>query len=531
MQHQLAGLRNRHKIADNALIRQRNRSAIGYLALKQRDNTACAAQHIAKARIAEDNTAAAGTVRSCDNLAHTLRRAHDIRGVDCLICGNHHKALRTIFLAQLNHIQRAKNIVFHCLNAVLFHQRHMLMRSSMHHDLRMVFLHNPAHGALVTDIGNLRLKIQLLAIKQAQLLLQVINAVLIYIQRHNLLRCHLRQLAAQLAADTATTTSYQNHLILIVIGNKFIIYHNRLAEQQFVNIKLTQHTLAALGNIRYGKVINLNLVACLTIEVKQKLLLRIHNIGDGKNNLLHAHFLKVVQGILAFRVNRQAHNLAPHLFLILVDKAHRHISSTVIAQQLVSQGSAKAPCAQHRHADTLVFIAALLDNRLTGKQHQKPAQEFPLLVLAHAITVAITIHQADTQSTQQVQHNDNQPVNALHMFQSGNILQWEVKQQRNQIRSEQAHIHANATIADYHMVNIAHDTANQQACKRYSHCYRKLSHILGFSAICAEQKADHHQKNQAIIKQKQPSYFYFFANFTNTHHKNISQTLSLKHIN
>ena len=417
-------------------------------------------------------------MRPCDNLTHTLCRAHNIRGVDRLICRNHHKALRTILLAQLNHIQRTKNIVFHRLNAVLFHQRHMLMCCSMHHNLRMVFLHNPAHGTLTADIGNFWLKIQFIAITQAQLLLQVINAVLINIQRHNLLRLHLRQLTAKLAADTATAAGNKNNLALIIISNKLIVYCNRLAEQQFINIKLTQHTLASLGNVRHGKVINLNLVACLTIEVEQHLLIRIHDIGNSKNNLLHAHLLKVIQGIFAFSQNRQAHNLASCLIWILVDKANRHIGSTVIAQQLIRQHSAQTPCTQHRHTDTLIFIAALLDNSFTGTQHQKPAQELTLLIPAYAVAVAIAVHQADAHSTQQVQHNNNQPGLAFHIPQAKNILQWEVKQQRCQICCKKAHIHAYAAITDYHMVNITHNAAKQQTSKRGNNSLHKLRYIF-----------------------------------------------------
>ena len=361
----------------------------------------------------------------------------------------------------------------------------------MHHNLRVVFLHNPAHGTLAADIGNFCLEIQFIAITQTQLLLQVINAVLINIQRYNLLRCHLRQLAAQLAADTATAAGNKNNLALIIISNKLIVYYNRLAEQQFINIKLTQYTLAALGNISHGKVINLNLVACLTIEVEQHLLIRIHDIGNSKNNLLHAHVLKVIQGIFAFRVNWQAHNLASHLFLILVNKANRHISSTVIAQKLVSQHSAQTPCTQHRHTDTLIFIATLLDNRFTGTQHQKPAQELTLLTLAYAVAVAIAVHQADAHSTQQVQQNNNQPGFAFNIAQATNVLQREVKQQCRQICRKKAHIHANAAIADYHMVNITHNTAKQQAKQRCKHRLPKLHYIFCMNTIGAHHKGNH----------------------------------------
>ena len=100
-------------------------------------------------------------MRPRDNLAHALRRAHDVRGVYRLVGRNHHKTADVIFFTQLNYVQRAKYVIFHCFYAVLFHERHMLMRGCMNNDMRLVFLHDAAHCRFAADAGDFYLKVQL----------------------------------------------------------------------------------------------------------------------------------------------------------------------------------------------------------------------------------------------------------------------------------------------------------------------------------------------------------------------------------
>ena len=263
MQHQLTGFWYGHKVADNALIRQRYGPAALNLPLEQRYDAACAAQHVAEARVAEHGlTVGVRAVRSCDNFAHTLGGTHDIGRVHCFIRGYHHEALYAVFLAQLDNSQRAEHVVFHGLDAVLFHQGHMLMCRRMNHNVRVILLHYVGHGLLIADGRYLYAEIQRAAVQQAQLLLQVVNAVFVNIQSDNLRRLHLRQLTAQLAADAASAAGNENDFIFIIAMHQLVINYYGHAEQQLLDVKFPQHTLAMLGHVGHGKIVDLYSVAC-----------------------------------------------------------------------------------------------------------------------------------------------------------------------------------------------------------------------------------------------------------------------------
>ena len=133
----LAGLRYGHEVSDNPLIRNGDRTSLCYLLSEERDYGASASQYVA------ESGGAAFDYSLCTHalgkhLAHSLGSSHDVGGVDRLVRGNHHEALCIVFLAAVQHVLAAENVVLYGFYAVVFHQRHMFVGSCVDYDLRSV---------------------------------------------------------------------------------------------------------------------------------------------------------------------------------------------------------------------------------------------------------------------------------------------------------------------------------------------------------------------------------------------------------
>lgn len=83
--------------------------------------------------------------------------------------------LAAVLLAQLNHVQCAEHIVLHRLDAVLLHQRYMLVRRSIDADVWVILLEHPRQPFLVGNADNLHPDVNLAFVGKEQSLLQVIG--------------------------------------------------------------------------------------------------------------------------------------------------------------------------------------------------------------------------------------------------------------------------------------------------------------------------------------------------------------------
>jgi hypothetical protein len=113
-----------------------NRPTLGDLLLKDRNHTAIAAQYIA-----ESDTHKTGivTLQSQNNqLCDPLGSAHDVRGIYCFVGRNENEIPRAELAGYERYIVCAENVVRHRLEAIVLHQRNMLVRRCMKHRLRPV---------------------------------------------------------------------------------------------------------------------------------------------------------------------------------------------------------------------------------------------------------------------------------------------------------------------------------------------------------------------------------------------------------
>ena len=171
-----------------------------------------------------------------DHLTAALGRAHDIGGIDRLIGGDHHKALHLIFFGKVHHVERAEDIVLDRLGRRNLHQRNMLMRRRVEHDLRMIFGKDAVHFRVVAhrrDQGN---EIQAVAVLDIQLLLDVVGVILIDIHDDDLFGAVLSDLAHQLGADG--TAAARNHTDLAVdkITDLLLVEGDRRSAEQILDL-------------------------------------------------------------------------------------------------------------------------------------------------------------------------------------------------------------------------------------------------------------------------------------------------------
>ena len=110
----------------------------------------------------------------------------------------------------------------HRLDAVLFHQRNVLVRGGVNDDLRVIALKNARQGGLLRDGADLDLKVQLAVIRGQEFLLHVVRAVFINIEDDNLLRAHLGQLPTELGANRAAAARDENDLVPIIRAGLFV---------------------------------------------------------------------------------------------------------------------------------------------------------------------------------------------------------------------------------------------------------------------------------------------------------------------
>ena len=104
---------------------------------EQRDDAAVAAEDIAEAHGYEF---CFGALRHGlhDHLTDALARTHDVRRVHGLIRRDEHEGLRAVAVRSLRHMERSEYVIFNGLVRASLHQRHMLVRRSVEHDVRPV---------------------------------------------------------------------------------------------------------------------------------------------------------------------------------------------------------------------------------------------------------------------------------------------------------------------------------------------------------------------------------------------------------
>ena len=146
LNHQLDCLGYGHKIPLHLRMGQGNRSALFNLPAEYRQNRPARPEHIAKAH--GGHPAGGGLGKPFDHLlGHPFGCTHDVGGVDRLVAGDEYQPLHLVFCSRGGQIPAAGNVVFHRLERVCLHERHMLVGGRVKDNLRTVFPQQLFHPA------------------------------------------------------------------------------------------------------------------------------------------------------------------------------------------------------------------------------------------------------------------------------------------------------------------------------------------------------------------------------------------------
>ena len=438
-----------------------------------------------------------------NHLAHALGGAHHVGGIDRLVRGHHHEPLRAVFLAERHQVSGAEHIVVDSLDAVAFHQRHMLVRRGVDDNLRMVFPENPLQRLHVGDGANFNPQIQPVAIEDFQLLLHIVGAILVNIEDDDLPRLHLCQLPAQLRADGPAAAGDENHLATVIRLCFFIHDHPRLAEQKLLNVEVAHGALAA-RRLHGRIIIHLDFAAGLAVALIEGLLLRRVRGGNGENNLLDFQRAQTHKHVFVILEHGNAMNLPAHLFAADVHKAPRQIRCGRVVEQFLRQAHADPPRADDGHLDPLGIIVPVpvMAGENPENEQQQPAHAGFLV----AALVGIAVDHADCQRAQQVQRADGQCAHednlvGLAQHPPGHAE----KAEGNEVRHQQPDVALYAAIAPDLPVNTADNAAPEHTDQRQRRLNQNRNGRKRIIArIDDQQKDGHNDKHGQVIDHQLP---------------------------
>ena len=131
-----------------------------------------------------------------DHLAQPLARAHDICGVDRLIGRYLNELLHAAGIRGTDEVERTEHVVADGLLRAGLHERDMLVRGGVEHDLGTVALHQAHESRAVADRADLDREVKVRTVSEFQLLLNVVGVILIDVEDDELLGGIFRDLAA-----------------------------------------------------------------------------------------------------------------------------------------------------------------------------------------------------------------------------------------------------------------------------------------------------------------------------------------------
>ena len=105
----------------------------------------------------------------------------------------------------------------------MFHKRHMLMGGGIDYNIRRIGLEDSPKALLVCYGNNLYSEIQFVSILHLQFLLDIIGAVFIHIQHHQLPGPDLGDLAAQLGTDGAAAAGNKHRLAPVMPPTAWVV--------------------------------------------------------------------------------------------------------------------------------------------------------------------------------------------------------------------------------------------------------------------------------------------------------------------
>ncbi len=202
------GLRDRHEVALHALVGDGYRSAGADLALEGRDHAAAAAEDVAEADAAHGEPGFLADDGD-GQLGETLGRAHDAGGAHGLVGGDEHEPLGAGRRGMAHDDIGPDDIGLQRLAGLGLHRGNMLVGGGMEDDLRAERPEDAPDAGRIRHRGDdhLDIDIGLLAPNVER---QIVQAGLVRIEKHELLRTEIGDLRRELRADRPGRAGHQH---------------------------------------------------------------------------------------------------------------------------------------------------------------------------------------------------------------------------------------------------------------------------------------------------------------------------------
>ena len=339
LEHKAYGLGDGHEVADDLLVRHRNRHTRLDLLHEEGKHASPAAEHVAEAH--RDHLGLRARHRAREELHHPLGRPHHVGRVDRLVGGDDDHLLCVVFLGTPQECVGAKDVGRDRLLRVELLQRHMLVGRCMEDQLRLVGRQDAVELRLVLHITDHRhddVAPLLLPVVEGQR--EIVELRLIDVQEDELARPVGEQLAADLAPDGAARPGDEDPLVVGHLRNRFSVNLDKRPAQEVGVVEVPQIQLlgALLDLEERGDDLHLGLRLLGRIDGGEHPLLL--DLGDGDDEGLR---LLVDEDLLEVghrAVDTNAEHIVALKVGVIVDEADDvvvQLSLLILAHQRTAQ--------------------------------------------------------------------------------------------------------------------------------------------------------------------------------------------------
>ena len=253
LQHKFTGLRDQHEVPDDVRVGDRHGAAGKDLGLENRDDGAVGSQHVAEPGRDElgmpfDFPLGFGLIEALHvDFADPFGAAHDVRGVDGLVRGDHYELPYAVFHGQVGHDPGAEDVVPYALSGVVLHHRNMFVGGGVEDIFGPEIAEYPFHMLPVRDRtdDDLRPDARVLFRQQEP---QVVLRGFGLVDQYEFCRGELTDLADDFAADAAGGAGDQHLLAAEAFFDRLQVDRNLLAGKEV----LDAHLFEAGGGVLAG---------------------------------------------------------------------------------------------------------------------------------------------------------------------------------------------------------------------------------------------------------------------------------------
>ena len=174
-----------------------------------------------------------------DHLAHALRRAHDRRRVDSLVGRDEDETVDAKLVGERHGVERAEHVVLNRLARAHFHERHMLVRRRMKHDVGMVLLEDVAESVDIAHAADFDLDVNVVEFP-GQIVFKQVRVVFVHVVDDDAPRRDGAHLAAQLRTDRSAAARHEDGFPRNITADHARVEHDFLASEQVRDIDLAQ---------------------------------------------------------------------------------------------------------------------------------------------------------------------------------------------------------------------------------------------------------------------------------------------------